>query len=76
MAPERWESRCHAAAAQVDELVTQSIGQPVWREAPAWPGLQLGATTTPFYVNFGDTDVGYLLASTTWRAGRFLWQCG
>jgi uncharacterized protein YwqG len=37
--------------------------------------LQLDSTCVPFYLNFGDSGVGYAFISTDGKTGKFLWQC-
>ena len=57
-------------------------GPPVFiqgEEYPAGDGwrllLQFDSASVPFYVNFGDTGIGYAFLSADGRSGKFLWQC-
>ena len=43
---------------------------------PWWLLLQLGSSSVPFYINFGDAGVGYAFISEDGRVSKFLWQCG
>jgi uncharacterized protein YwqG len=56
-------------------------GTPLFLQAPEFPGpgewrllLQLDSTKVPFYLNFGDSGVGYAFLSVDSREARFLWQ--
>jgi uncharacterized protein YwqG len=56
-------------------------GTPLFLQGPEFPGpgdwrllLQLDSTKVPFFVNFGDTGVGYAFISVDGRKARFLWQ--
>ena len=37
--------------------------------------LQLDSAQVPFWVNFGDTGIGYAFINHAGTEGRFLWQC-
>lgn len=37
--------------------------------------IQLDATTLPFWINFGDSGIGYAFINGSGTEGRFLWQC-
>ena len=57
---------------QGDEF-PEGAGEPPERE---WRLLlQLDSTGVPFYVDFGDSGVGYAYLAEDGSAGRFLWQC-
>lgn len=56
-------------------------GTPLFLQGPEFPGagewklmLQLDSTQVPFFVNFGDSGVGYAFISVDGREARFLWQ--
>jgi uncharacterized protein YwqG len=57
-------------------------GSPIFIQGTEFPGpgrwrllLQLDSTKVPFYINFGDSGVGYLFLSEDGQLGKFLWQC-
>ena len=37
--------------------------------------LQLDSATVPFWINFGDTGIGYAFLNGDGTKGKFLWQC-
>lgn len=37
--------------------------------------MQLDSTKVPFFVNFGDSGVGYAFLSDDGKKAKFLWQC-
>lgn len=56
-------------------------GTPLFVQGPELPDagewrllLQLDSTRVPFFVNFGDSGVGYAFISADGRKARFLWQ--
>jgi len=57
-------------------------GAPLFIQGPELPIsgdwnllLQLDSTRIPFYLNLGDSGVGYAFISADGRESRFLWQC-
>ena len=57
-------------------------GTPIFLQGEEYPEgddwrllLQLDSASAPFYVNFGDTGIGYAFVSVDGRKGKFLWQC-
>jgi|SRR5581483_6011438 len=61
---------------------TKIGGTPIFLQEEEYPDgegwqllLQLDSASAPFYVNFGDSGVGYVFISKDGRSGKFLWQC-
>lgn len=57
-------------------------GTPIFLQNTEFPGpgnwkllLQLDSTRIPFYLNFGDSGIGYIFLSEDLTVGKFLWQC-
>jgi uncharacterized protein YwqG len=57
-------------------------GTPGFLQGDEFPGpdfrkliLQLDATQVPFWVNFGDSGIGYAFLSDDGSRAKFLWQC-
>lgn len=57
-------------------------GIPAWLQDDETPErgdwqflLQLDSGEVPFYVNFGDSGVGYAFINEAGTQGKFLWQC-
>jgi uncharacterized protein YwqG len=49
---------------------------PAFLKSGGWMLLmQIDSTNVPFYINFGDSGVGYVFISQDFRRGKFLWQC-
>ncbi len=57
-------------------------GSPIFLQADEFPGpnnwqliLTLDSTNVPFFINFGDSGIGYAFISEEGEIGKFLWQC-
>jgi len=57
-------------------------GTPIFLQGDEFPKddsyrllLQLDSTQVPFYVNFGDSGIGYAFINSDGTVGKFLWQC-
>ena len=37
--------------------------------------LTLDSTSVPFYINFGDSEIGYAFISENGEIAKFVWQC-
>jgi len=81
------ENRASWRDAQYDEY-TKSLdynkigGTPIFLQNDEFPEgddykllLQLDSTQVPFYVNFGDSGIGYAFINSEGTIGKFLWQC-
>jgi hypothetical protein len=70
------------AAAHFERLQgTKLGGLPAFLQPPEFPLgedaqllLQIDSEDVPFWINFGDGGVGYVVVSPDARTGRFLWQ--
>ena len=75
------EEEAEAAPGKLDE--NKIGGSPVFMQGDEFPFegtcrllLQLDSCSVPFYVNFGDSGVGYAFLNETGDRAKFLWQCG
>ncbi len=80
---DRWrvkDSESRPATGKLDE--NKIGGTPVFLQGDEFPFsgkcrllLQLDACTVPFYLNFGDSGVGYAFLNEAGDKAKFLWQC-
>ena len=57
-------------------------GTPIFIQGDEFPDsgswkllLALDSTSVPFYINFGDSGIGYAFISENGEIAKFLWQC-
>lgn len=58
-------------------------GEPAFMQYEEYPGprgewtffLQLDSCALPFFINFGDSGIGYAFINRAATHGKFLWQC-
>lgn len=74
------EEDARSAQGKLDE--NKIGGTPVFMQGDEFPFesgwqllLQLDACNVPFWVNFGDSGVGYAFLNETGDEAKFLWQC-